>query len=157
MTSNTAPSGVVSGDTNNGSNADLWKAFDGDDATYVSLSRNGFNTPLRNVRYAFPELQKSRINGYSIKPGFQGAPNYFNYAAPNDWKFYGSEDGQAWTLLDTRTEQNLNTGGSGGWMDDSVKSYTLASPANYRMYKLEVGHLDREYDYVWLARVQLLA
>jgi hypothetical protein len=158
MTSNTAPSGVVSGDTNNGSNpADLWKIFDGDDATYVSFNRNGFNTPLRNVRYAFPELEKSRISGYAIKPGFLGSPNYFNYVAPNDWKFYASDDGETWTLLDTRTAQNLNTGGSGGWMDDSVKSYTLASPANYRMYKLEIGHLDREYDYVWLARVQLLA
>lgn len=157
MTSNTQPSGTVSGETNNGSNADLWKVFDGDNATYVSFSRAPSNTPLRSVRYAFPDIVKSRISGYSIKPGFYGTPNYFNYAAPNDWRLYASDDGETWTLIDTRTSQNLQAGGAGGWMDDSVKSFTLAAPVNYRMYKLEIGQRDLENDMVWLASVQLLA
>lgn len=58
MTSNTAPSGVVSGVTNGGSDlADLWKAFDGDAGTFATFQRAGFNNPLRSLSYAFPDGQ----------------------------------------------------------------------------------------------------
>ena len=156
MTSNTAPSGVVSGVTNNGTDpANLWRAFDGDAATFGQFQRAPSNNPLRSLSYAFPDGQKSRISGYSIQPGFEGSPNYVNYAAPNQWKVYGSDDGSTWTLLDTRTDINPN---GSQWPNTTARSYTLASPVNYRMYRWDWIYADADAGgNLQIASVQLLA
>ena len=155
MTSNTAPSGVVSGVTNDGTDpANLWRAFDGDAGTFATFQRAGFNNPLRSLSYAFPDGQKSRISGYSIQPGLTGTLNENNYAAPNQWKVYGSDDGSTWTLLDTRTD--INPSGS-QWPNTTARSYTLASPANYRMYRWDWAYADANAgDNERIASVQLL-
>lgn len=51
---------------------------------------------------------------------------------PKDWKFYGSKDGNAWTLLDTQTNQELTQRGE-------PKTYTFANSEAYAYYKLEVS------------------
>ncbi|MCI8361246.1 MAG: hypothetical protein HFE86_07935 [Clostridiales bacterium] len=50
---------------------------------------------------------------------------------PKDWKFYGSKDGKAWSLLDTQTEQEFTQRGE-------QKIYTFANSEAYAYYKLEV-------------------
>jgi hypothetical protein len=44
------------------------------------------------------------------------------------WKFYGSDDGTTWTLLDSRSGQSFSSGSPSG-------TFTLASPANHRAYR----------------------
>jgi hypothetical protein len=153
MTSATSPSGVVSGQTNDtGFAADLWKAFDGNGATGVYFARAGGNSPLRTLQYSFPEGQKSAISGYSLVCSKQLSDS----DVINAWQLHGSDDGVSWELLDTKTGQsgsgnydagtNLFTFGNWSfvWPSDisNQRTFTLATPATYRMYRWTWSHND---------------
>jgi hypothetical protein len=144
MTSYTEPSGEVTyASTSESGGYAAWKAFDGNIAkeSGAYFQRAGFNNPLRMIQYAFPDGQKSRISGYSIRAMrfYSGSPNY---AAPAAWQFFGSDDGTTWTLLDTRTGMNQ---GNDEWGDEAsgdVRTFSLAAVANYRMYRWNWAHND---------------
>jgi hypothetical protein len=137
MTSNTAPSGVVSGTGNRGGNTDdeLWKAFDGlsssDSVAYFTVADS--SSPKRTLQYAFPVGQKSRISGYSISldsPGDQST-------VPRQFGFYGSDDLSTWTQIETRDAQ---TTGPNTWFGTSItageaRTFTLPAAVNYRAYR----------------------
>ena len=132
MTSNTAPSGEVSGEANQEANEILWRAFDGNPSTFVNLARGPSNNPKRRLQYAFPEGQKSRISGYSMTLEDINAE-----AIPRDWRLYGSDDLSNWTLLETRNDTQVTFG---VWFGTSIavgeeRSFTLPSVANYRAYR----------------------
>lgn len=142
MTSNTAPSGVVSG-ASNGDDNNLWKFFDGNEGTFAYLMRYGYNSPLRSLQYAFPDGQKSRIGGYAFTP-----QDGFTSRGPLQWKFYGSDDLSSWTLVETRASVT--------WANTNARTFTLASPVNYRAYKWEFGYDDAENDPIAFQTVQLV-
>jgi hypothetical protein len=127
MTSLTAPSGVVSGESNiseSGSvDVELWRAFDGNASTAAQFQRGSGNSPSRMLQYAFPAGQKSRITGYSITTP---QPGYVEYLS--QWLVYGSDDLSAWTEIDSRS-------GVSGWSNQQAKAFTLSQPANYRAYR----------------------
>jgi hypothetical protein len=50
---------------------------------------------------------------------------------PKDWQFQGSNDGSAWTTLDTRSNQSFAT-------RFEAQTFSIASPAAYRYYRLNV-------------------
>jgi hypothetical protein len=50
---------------------------------------------------------------------------------PKDWQFQGSSDGMSWTTLDTQSEQMFAE-------RFELKSYTVARPASYRYYRLNI-------------------
>ena len=50
---------------------------------------------------------------------------------PRDWTLQGSADGQTWTTIDTRSGQSFET-------RFQTKQYTVASPAAYVYYRLDV-------------------
>jgi hypothetical protein len=50
---------------------------------------------------------------------------------PKDWQFQGSNDGSAWTTLDTQSNQIFDE-------RFQLKAYTVASPASYRYYRLNI-------------------
>ena len=52
--------------------------------------------------------------------------------SPVDWTFEGSDDGTAWTVLDTQTGQALTT-------DLPPTSYAVESPQAFRFYRLNIG------------------
>lgn len=135
MTSATAPSGVVSA-TSFATSAgyEPFLAFDGSASTFASFDRASGNTPRRTLQYAFPEGQKSAINGYSV-----ASSDAFGYRA-NEWQFHGSDDGSDWTLLDTQTNQADSWQGSGS--SSATRTYTLSSQANFRMYRWTWSHAD---------------
>lgn len=50
--------------------------------------------------------------------------------APSAWTFEGSNDGSSWTTLDTRSGQTFANG--------EVKTYTVAAPASFVYYRLNI-------------------
>ena len=135
MTSNTAPSGVVTGVTNRGGDDDAWKAFDGSSASgsWVYLARAGSNNPMRTLQYAFPDGEKSRISGYSISLDFPADLS----SIPYQWGFYGSDDLANWTQIETRTDSVRSPG---TWFETGItagqsRTFTLSAAVNYRAYR----------------------
>jgi hypothetical protein len=136
MTSNTAPSGAVTGAGNRGGDTDndLWKAFDssGEPSFSVYLNRGPSNEPKRRLQYAFPDGQKSRISGYGMSLPYVSAG-----MIPRQWGFYGSDDLTNWTEIEIRTD----SGRSGDvWFGTSitagqVRTFTLPAVVNFRAYR----------------------
>lgn len=127
MTSNTAPSGVASANSNYSSNPP-YLAFNLN-GYYTSSgidgwvnNSNGFPTWLQ---YQFPAAME--ITNYSITPSRAGFPN----RVPTAWTLQGSNDGSAWTTLDTQT--GLTT----GWTADTPRTFTIAS-ASYIYYRINI-------------------
>jgi len=144
MTSYTAPSGEVTyASTSESGGYAAWKAFDGNIAkeSGAYFQRAGFNNPPRMIQYAFPDGQKSRISGYSIRAVkfYSGSPNY---SAPAQWQFLGSDDGTTWTLLDTRVGMNQGNDEWGPDSDGGLRTFSLTDVANYRMYRWVWAHND---------------
>jgi hypothetical protein len=134
MTSNTSPSGVVTGVGNRGYDDETWKAFDGSSASssWVYFNRAPSNNPKRMVQYAFPDGQKSNISGYSFSLNSTSG-EYI----PRQWGFYGSDDLSNWTLLESRTDSGTS---AGVWFGTSVtageaRTFSLPAVANYRAFR----------------------
>jgi hypothetical protein len=124
MTSYTAPSGEVTYvSTLEDSGFAAWKAFDGSASTGVYFLRASGNNPSRMLQYAFPSGQKSRISGYSMQFYFPGYGNGFT-----QWKVYGSDDLDTWTLIDSRSGQSFDS-------ESTTGTFSLESVANYRAYR----------------------
>ena len=91
MTSNTTPSGVVSGSYVQGMNNN-WRAFDRNAATFTTTVTGNW------IAYQFSSAQ--RIGSYAITNGASGT---IHPAYPESFKLEGSNDAVAWTLLDWKT------------------------------------------------------
>jgi hypothetical protein len=157
MTSNTAPSGVVTGVTNRGGDSDAWKAFDGssESGSWVYLARAGSNDPRRMLQYAFPDGEKSRISGYSIS--LDGPADLSSI--PYQWGFYGSDDLTNWTQIETRTDSARS---SGSWFGTGItagqaRTFTLPSVVIYRAYRWVFEETDAgQVDSIGLREISLV-
>jgi hypothetical protein len=124
MTSDTAPSGVASASSYYNSDLQPWTAFN------PGSVYGGWITAASGVpgwlRYQFPTAKTAVA--YSIRPWW-----YDNYPGrtPKTWTFEGSNDGSAWTTLDTQT--NWASANS----SDTVY-FTVSSPGSYLYYQLNV-------------------
>lgn len=119
LTSNTSDGTV---EANTGTTANAFRLFDGSSSTQYNTQRNGFNTPLRYFQYTFAGGLKSYIGGYTMSPQDTW------YDSINTWELSGSDDGTTFTVIDSRS--------SVSWASVSdVKTFTLASPANYSTYR----------------------
>jgi hypothetical protein len=68
------------------------------------------------------------IGAYRLSIG----TNFTTTTTPKSWTLQGSSDGINWTTIDTQT--NIT-----GWVAATYKTFTLASSATYRYYKLNVS------------------
>lgn len=59
---------------------------------------------------------------------------------PKSWKLYGSDDGESWTLIDERTDENITQS------RNETVSYDVASGGKtYSYFKLEIHMVRQEY------------
>ena len=56
-------------------------------------------------------------------------------ACPKDFILYGSFDGSNWTQLDSRTNET-------SWGASEMRTYSIASPGNYKYYKLSISAIN---------------
>jgi hypothetical protein len=127
MTSATAPSGTVSASSYY-STTPAWHAFE----TSISDGDGGHGwitngTSTGWIRYQFPTAKTAVA--YSIRPWW-----YDNYPGrtPKTWTFEGSNNGSAWTTLDTQTNW-----ASANSTDNAY--FTVSSPGSYLYYQLNVS------------------
>jgi hypothetical protein len=98
-------------------------AFDSD---VLSRWFNGDKAPTGWIQYDFgPDVTRIVLR-YSVASAFDVPER-----DPRDWQFQGSNDGTNWTTLDTQSNQTFVA-------RLQTNSYTVANPAAYRFYRLNI-------------------
>ncbi|SNS66870.1 PKD domain-containing protein [Asanoa hainanensis] len=101
-------------------NEGVAQLFDGRTGTkWLTFARTGW----AQGKLAAPTV----INRYALT-----SANDFQGRDPRDWKLQGSNDGQAWTDLDTRTGQTFD-------QRFLTKQYTFTNTTAYQYYRLDVS------------------
>lgn len=119
-------------------------------ATASSLSDPPFRLQraLDNIYYTFWEtrgpfpikadfrfFEKKKIQCYAFQAGADRAGDRM----PRSWKLLGSNDGLAWNVLDSRTDEPVWTeaAGLGDANNNARRRYVVPSPDSYQFYKME--------------------
>ncbi|QSF43566.1 discoidin domain-containing protein [Paenibacillus tianjinensis] len=102
---------------NNHTSYGAWKAFDGLGSGTIWSTSNAFW-----LRYKFAEPKK--IGKYSILTHVD--------PIPTAWTFEGSNDGNSWTVLDTRS------GNVKGANSTDFKTFTISNPQKFSQYRINV-------------------
>lgn len=119
MTSNTAPSGTASANSEINATYAAWKAFDWDDATF-------WNSTAGGVGWLAYEFSAAKTIAYYE---LQCNPTYVS-RSPKTWTFEGW-NGTNWIVLDTQTN-------APAWTAGEIRGYEVASPASYIKYRLNI-------------------
>jgi len=119
MSSNTAPSGVVSSDAS--SAVDAWKAFDGTTASF----NTGENVFPFWMKYDFGSGNGKIIKRYTLT---SGASEYNR--TPGTFTFEGSNNDSSWTTLDTQTGITYSA--------SQTRTFSFSNTTVYRYYKINV-------------------
>ncbi|HEV3193659.1 MAG TPA: discoidin domain-containing protein, partial [Polyangiaceae bacterium] len=102
---------------------DMTKAFDGNTATKW-YAGNGVKTGW--IAYQFMPAASHTVTSYSIS-----SANDVPVRDPNAWQLQGSNDGQTWTMVDTRTGEMFAA-------RFQTNKYTCTTPGAYSHYRLNV-------------------
>ena len=85
------------------------------------------------------------VQRYTVTSSFDLVPR-----DPKNWQFQGSNDGATWTTLDTQSNQMFAE-------RFELKTYTVASPASYRYYRLNITANNGDSTFTALGEVGLFA
>jgi hypothetical protein len=133
---NVATGGTALDSANNPANAS--RAFDRNSAT------QWFYTGVTGwLRYDLGHTET--VRRYTVISSGDQVPR-----DPKDWQFQGSNDGAAWTTLDTQSDQAFSR-------RLELKGYTVASPAAYRYYRLNITANNGDATFTDLAEFGLFA
>jgi hypothetical protein len=119
MTSNTAPSGTASAESNDST---AYRAFNGGATNWTSGA--GFPHWLA---YEFTSAQT--LNKYRINCGYSGGMS-INYC-PSHWTFEGTNNGVDWTTLDTETD-------SCDWVAYQYSDFTFDNSESFTKYRVNI-------------------
>lgn len=121
MTSNTAPSGIASADSNWSSDYQAWRAMN--DTNADPCWHSGPSAFPHWLQYQF--ASGKIITSYSITTRITAS-----FTGPKDWKLQGSTNGTAWVDLDTQTGQSFNY--------NEKKTFSFSNSTSYSYYRLYV-------------------
>ena len=122
MTSNTAPSGVASGNSSTASSHPAYHAFDGNDSTWWETD---YSTNKHYLQYKFP-------SAVCVKKVY--AKLYKNGSSGINIKIYGSNNGTTWTQIGNARASN----------NDSEITINCNNTKSYTYYKYE-ANMDGNY------------
>ena len=114
-------------------------AFDGD--TRTKWYQRGANTTWVQLR--LPDGARKAFGGYSITSG-----NDCPHRDPTDWRVLGSDDGEEWTTLDTRTGEKFSG-------RHQTRSFGIKAPRAFRIYRLWIDKPLRAGDGIQISEFQL--
>ena len=100
----------------------------------------GFPAAGIEINYDFGE--PTYINRYRML----GSNDAEYTTVPKSWTFEGSNDGDNWTVLDTRTGQT--------WSSGQVRSYSFQNDDAYVYYKFDCTELNGATDYLMLWEIE---
>lgn len=123
MTSNTAPSGVASTDSEYSADHAAWKAFDDNSSTNWGTAEG---VTSAYIRYQF-------TTGKTIvKVNITGGTNQTR--SPRNFTIKGSNNGTSWTTLHTVTGET--------WSSSETKTYTFSNTTSYTYYEINVTSVN---------------
>jgi len=129
MTGFTAPSGVASGSSQyNTTTRSYWRAFNHANAVADDSWITAGGATTGYIQYQFSAAHV--ITRYAVTSDNEAAPNV---RAPKTWTFKGSNDGAAWTTLDTQT--NITDWATS---PNTRKVFDLANSTAYAYYRLDI-------------------
>ncbi|OGV58233.1 MAG: hypothetical protein A2X45_13080 [Lentisphaerae bacterium GWF2_50_93] len=96
------------------------------------------------IQYDFGSGRAPVLKGYTVT-----SPHFKPERDPKDWEFQGSNDGTNWTTLDTQSGQTFP-------FRFYEMEYTLAKPAAYRYFRLNVTANNGDND-LHIADIKLLS
>ncbi len=82
------------------------------------------------------------LTSYAIQVNDIPEPN----RAPKNWTFQGSNDDASYTTLGTETNQT-------SWGSGETRTFTVASPASYRYYKVDITANNGDADYTQIGEL----
>jgi hypothetical protein len=85
------------------------------------------------------------VQRYTVTSSYDQVPR-----DPKNWQFQGSNDGATWTTLDTQSNQMFAE-------RFELKTYTVASPASYRYYRLNITANNGDSTFTALGEFGLFA
>lgn len=93
----------------------------------------GVNDALLYWQFGF--FQPQIINAYSMTSG-----NDANDRDPRDWDFLGSQDGINWDVLDSRSQEEFNTGGPDANKPgrNATRIFTFTNATGYSYYRMHI-------------------
>ena len=98
-----------------------YKAFDGTTGRWLSSA-----TTTGWLRFDLGQGVSKIVRKYTVGMAGSGAGN-----APKNFTFQGSNDGTAWTTLDTRSNEI-------SWSNNEVRNYAFDNTTAYRQYRLNI-------------------
>jgi F5/8 type C domain len=123
MTSNTAPSGVASASSEYDPNYAAWKAFD----------KAGYSQRWCTAGTTAGWLQYQFASAHTVTSYAITSPSNVGDGVPKSWTFKGSNDGAAWTTLDTRT--NIVDWAA---LANTRKVFDFTNATAYAYYRLDI-------------------
>lgn len=150
MTSNTAPSGVVSASTVYSSTYEPFNVFDNNTARSGGSWFTSQGVVTGWIRYDFGAGNAKAITHYSMVAISSNPNTSLDPAgAPKNWQFQGSNDGSTWTTLHSVT--NAPT-----WGTQERRYFTTTNTTAYRYYRLNITANNGGTNWVTLNDWELL-
>ncbi|WP_246675471.1 hypothetical protein [Mesorhizobium sp. B2-3-4] len=116
MTGLTTPSGTVD---STGSNSNAWKLFDKDGGSEVSFAvQDGF------ISYRLAGGVQAIVDAYFVT----SSGKYAGSDAPSSWKLEGSNDGAAWSTIDSQQGEN-------GWAGTETRYFEFFNKTPYEYHR----------------------
>jgi len=143
---NVAATAIISYSAQNTGNVDEWafRAFDGQLDTKWLAS---FNTAWLQAKFA--DMKQYVVTSYAITSG-----NDADGRDPDNWTLQGSNDGQTWNILDTKTAAATSWTGR----RQRVLFDLSGNATAYRMYKLDITKArNPSLNMLQLSELELLA
>jgi hypothetical protein len=135
---NIATGGTAADNANDSTNAG--RAFDGNSATqWFHPGVGGW------LEYDLGAGNAQVVTRYTVTSSNDLTPR-----DPKGWQLQGSNDGSAWTTLDTESNQAFD-------QRYQLKGYAIASPASYRYYRLDITANNGDASFTDLSELGLLA
>ncbi|MBC8136948.1 MAG: carbohydrate-binding protein [Fibrella sp.] len=141
---NRATGGTASASSNPIAAETAPNAFDGNVNTKW-LGTYATGTIRAWLRYQFGGGVSYVVKQYTVTSGNDGQQR-----DPRNWNFQGSNDGSAWTTLNSQSNQTFPN-------RFQTKSYSITNTVAYRYYRLAVTATNGSTDYVQIADMQLLS
>jgi hypothetical protein len=150
MTAASTPSGTAAASTEHASGSfAAWRAFARGnlaDTTYRWITSAGTTTGW--LRYDFGSGNSKVVRSYALAGENNGSSNLNR--SPKSWTFQGSNDGSAWTTLDTQT--NVPT-----WSLQELRTYAIANTTAYRYYRINVTANQGATDLLTISALRMYA
>lgn len=141
MTSNSAPSGTASADTEYSATYEAWKAMNDTNSGISDAWVSADAAPPHHLQYQFTAaktIQKYTIAGW----------DYTENKHPVAWILKGSNNGTDWTNLDTQTGQSFTQA--------EKKEFTFGNGTPYTYYKLDISESQTADRYVAIGEFELM-